>query len=83
VIYINEVVKVRSNWDNNIAWDVSLNPAFTKDIRDRELEEQMQKEAEEKAARERESIDNDMQQQQNNMFQPGNSSPGSVQPIRR
>jgi hypothetical protein len=83
VIYINEVVKVRSNWDNNIAWDVSLNPAFTKDIRDRELEEQMQKEAEEKAARERESIDSDMQQQQNNMFQPGNSSPGSVQPIRR
>ncbi len=83
VVYINEVVKVRSNWDSNLAWDLTIDPDFIKNIRDLELEEQMRKEAEEKAAREQNLDNQDMQQQQNNMFQPGSASPGSVQPIRR
>lgn len=83
IVYINEVVKVRSNWDSNLAWDLTPDPDYTKNIRDLELEEQMRKEAEEKAAREQDMDNQNLQQQQNNMFQPGSGSPGSVQPIRR
>jgi hypothetical protein len=82
VAYINEVIKVRSNWDNNLSWDLKPDPTFTKDIRDRELEEQLRKEAEEKARQESEQQFN-TGQQQNNMFQPGGQSPGSMQPTRR
>lgn len=81
VAYINEVIKVRSNWDNNLKWRLEPDPTFTKDIRDRELEEQMRKEAEEKARQEREQQFNTGQQQEN-MFQPGGTSPGSMQPMR-
>ncbi|MCA1760092.1 MAG: DUF2141 domain-containing protein, partial [Bacteroidales bacterium] len=82
VAYINEVIKVRSNWDNNLSWDLKPDSTFTKDIRDKELEEQLRKEAEEKARQESEQPFN-TGEQQNNMFQPGGQSPGSMQPIRR
>ena len=85
VAYINEVIKVRSNWDSNLSWILEHDPTFTKDIRDRELEEQQRKEAEEKARQEREQeLTPGVQQDQNNMFMPGGTtSPGGVQPIRR
>ena len=82
VAYINEVIKVRSNWDNNLSWDLKPDPTFTKDIRDKELEEQLRKEAEEKARQESEQQFN-TGEQQNNMFQPGGQSPGSMRPERR
>jgi hypothetical protein len=81
VAYINEVIKVRSNWDNNLSWDLKPDPTFTKNIRDKELEEQLRKEAEEKARQESEQQFN-TGQQQNDMFQPGGMSPGSMQPGR-
>lgn len=82
VVYINDVIKVRSNWENNLPWDLTYNPDFVKDIRDRELEEQLRKEAEEEAEREEEELNRGEQQQQNDMFQPGSISPGSLQPSR-
>lgn len=81
VAYINEVIKVRSNWDNNLSWDLKPDPTFTKNIRDKELEEQLRKEAEEKARQESEQQFN-TGQQQNDMFQPGGMAPGSMQPGR-
>lgn len=82
VAYINEVIKVRSNWDNNLIWNLKPDPTFTKNIRDRELEEQLRKEAEEKARKEREQGFN-TGQQQNDMFQQGGMNPGSMQPLER
>lgn len=83
VVYINEVIKVRSNWDSNLNWDLKPDPTFTKNIKDKELEEQLRKEAEEKAKQEQERFNRDEQQQQNDMFQPGGISPGTMQPIGR
>jgi hypothetical protein len=83
VSYINEVIRVRSNWDSNLSWNVEPDPTFTKNIRDREAEEQQRKEAEEKARREREGDYSPEPQQQNDMFRQGGSTPGSMQPIRR
>jgi hypothetical protein len=81
VAYINEVIKVRSNWDSNLSWNLEFDPTFTKNIRDRELEEQQRKEAEEKARQER---DGQLRtpQQQNDMFRQSGSSSGSLQPFR-
>lgn len=78
VAYINEVIKVKSNWDNNISWDLEFDPAFTKNIRDRELEEQKRKEAEEKARQEQNGRLSPSQQQ--NDFNQG-SLPGGMQPF--
>jgi len=77
VAYINEVIKVRSNWVNNINWDLKPDPTFTKNIRDKELEERKRKEAEEKGGEEREQRESPMRQQ-NNMFRPGGFGPGSM-----
>jgi len=82
VVYINEVIKVRSNWENNLPWDLTPDPSFVKNIRDRELEEQLRKEAEEKAEQEEEQNNMNEQQQQDNLFQPGGMSLGSFQPGR-
>lgn len=82
VAYINEVIKVRSNWDNNLTWDMTPDPSFIKNIRDKELEEQLRKEAEEKALQESEQRFNTDPQQQDNRFQPGGMAPGSMQPMR-
>lgn len=71
VAYMNEVIKLRSNWSPTFKWDVTPENNFEKNIVDQELEEQKRKEAEEKARKEQES------EQQNNMFRPGNSSGGS------
>jgi len=78
VAYINEVQKIRSNWTEEISWDLQVDLTYTKNIRDYELEERLRKEAEEKAREERENPQRD--QLQNNMFQGGGS--GSQQ-IRR
>jgi hypothetical protein len=74
VIYINEVIKVRSNWDNNYNWSLKPDKQFVKNIRDKELEEQQRKDALEKARQEKENS----QRQQNNMLQQnrGLSGPG-------
>ena len=77
VLYINEVIKVRSNWDSNIPWQIKADPSFVKDIRDREVEERLRKEAEEKAREEEELERNQAQPRQNDMLRPGGISPGS------
>ena len=53
VAYHNEVIKVRSNWDNEINWTIDENPKFIKNIIDAELEAQKRKEEEEKAQQQR------------------------------
>ena len=80
VAYINEVIKVRSNWDSNLSWNLEIDPTFTKNIRDRELEEQQRKEAEEKARQGREGQLRTPQQQNDMLRQRGSS--GSLQPFR-
>ena len=79
VAYVNEIIKVRSNWDKEISWDLELDLTFTKNIRDKELEEQKRKEAEEKARNERENPQR--QKMQNNMMQGGGTGGGNI--IRR
>ncbi len=74
VAYINEVVRVRSNWDNNLKWNLKTDLTFTKNIRDRELEEQQRKEAEKKAREAREQELN-TGQPQDGMFQNPGMSP--------
>ncbi len=54
VIYLNQVHKVRSNWDESLIWDVKPDQSFVKNIRDLEQEEKARKEAEEKAKKEKE-----------------------------
>jgi hypothetical protein len=54
VLYINEVVKVRSNWEKEFNWDLKPDLTFVKKIRDLEEEERLRKEAEEKAKNEKE-----------------------------
>jgi len=82
VAYINNVVKVRSNWEEEISWDLTIDLTFTKNIRDLELEEQQRKAAEKKALEEKENPQR--QQMQNNMFQGGgNTGSGGSNIIRR
>ncbi|MDB4584364.1 Ig-like domain-containing protein, partial [Draconibacterium sp.] len=69
VAYVNEVQKIRSNWTEEINWDLKVDLTYTKNIRDYELEEQQRKEAEEKARKERENPQRE--QLQNNMIQRG------------
>ncbi len=75
VAYVNEVHKVRSNWDEEVRWDVTPDPTFVKNIRDLELEEKLRKEAEKKAREEAEQQNNPGQNQ--NMFQGGGSGSGT------
>ena len=50
VTYLNEVVKVKGNWEIEIpSVDLTPNPGFVKNIRDLEEEERLRKEAEKKA----------------------------------
>lgn len=69
VYYWNNIIKVRSNWDNSVNWDLTPDPTFVKKIIDEELEEQKRKEAEEKAKREAENE----RRQQNNLLQGSGS----------
>lgn len=82
VAYINEVQKVKSNWDVELPWDLIPDLTFYKNVRDLELEEQKRKEAEEKARQEKEGNLN-QGGQQNNMFQQGGNSSGAGTQIRR
>ena len=77
VTYINEVIKVRSNWDNNIKWDLTEDVQFIKNIVDKELEKQKRKEEEERAKKAREE-ENRPVQQENNLFGPGGFGPGAM-----
>ncbi len=62
VLYINEVVKVKSNWENEYSWDLKPDLTFIKNVRDFEEEERLRKEAEEKARKEKEQRENPQQQ---------------------
>ncbi|HKI89549.1 MAG TPA: Ig-like domain-containing protein [Draconibacterium sp.] len=70
VSYINEVLKVRSNWDSVLPLDLKPEATFYKNIIDKELLEQQRKAAEEKAKKEREQENKPQQQQDggSNMF---------------
>ncbi|PIF05180.1 MAG: hypothetical protein CSA36_07990 [Draconibacterium sp.] len=70
VTYINEVIKIRSNWESSYNWMLTSENTFVKKIRDLEVEEQKRKEAEEKARKERER-ENQPQQMQNVIQQGG------------
>ena len=66
VAYINEVIKLRSNWSETHKWDVTPDNTFEKNIIDKEAEEKKRKEALDKARKEKRDG------QQNSMFRPGN-----------
>lgn len=72
VSYVNEVHKVRSNFEEEILWNVSPNPTYVKNIRDPEQEEKARKEAEDKARKEKEQQNNPQQIQ--NLIQGGGSN---------
>ncbi len=72
VTYINNVVKVRSNWEIEIPYDLTPNKSFIKKIRDLEEEEKQRKEAEEKARKEKEK-ETKPEQMQNFMQGSGGS----------
>ncbi|GAB1451592.1 Ig-like domain-containing protein [Draconibacterium sp.] len=72
VLYINEVVKVRSNWEKEYNWDLKPDVTFVKKIRDIEEEEKQRKEAEEKARKEQEQGESPQQMQ--NLMQGGGGS---------
>ncbi len=71
VAYVQEVIKIRSNWSESYAWDLTPDKAFSKNIRDLELEAKKRKEAAEKAKKERES------ESKSSPFKPGNTGAGS------
>ncbi len=72
VLYINEVVKVRSNWEKEYNWDLKPDLTFVKNVRDIEEEEKQRKEAEEKARKEQEQGESPQQMQ--NLMQGGGGS---------
>lgn len=72
VTYINEVLKVKSNWEKEMTWDLKPDITFVKNIRDFEEEEKQRKEAEEKARKEKEKGQSSEQMQ--NFMQGGGSS---------
>lgn len=72
VSYINEVIKVRSNWEIEITRDLKPDKTFVKKIRDLEEEEKQRKEEEEKARKEKEQ-ENSPQQMQNPLQGTGGS----------
>jgi hypothetical protein len=51
---MNQIHKVRSNWEESLVWDVKPDHSFVKNIRDFEQEEKARKEAEEKAKKAKE-----------------------------
>jgi len=67
VSYLNELIKLRSNWSEKRIWDVTPNPEFVKKIIDQEAEEQKRKAEQEKARKEKEN------DRKNSNFSPGNS----------
>jgi hypothetical protein len=76
VAYVNKIQKVRSNWTEEVSWDLTVDLTFVKNIRDLELEEKKRKEAEEKAREERENPQR--RQMQNSRMQGGGSGGGNI-----
>ncbi len=72
VSYVNEVLKVKSNWEKEISWDLKPDITFVKKIRDLEEEEKQRKEAEEKARKAKEKGESPEQMQ--NFMQGGGGS---------
>jgi uncharacterized protein (DUF2141 family) len=56
VAYLPEIIKVRSNWDNQRLWDLKPDPRFVKSLIDREELELQQKKQKEQERQERESV---------------------------
>lgn len=79
--YENEVIKVRSNWDKELIWDMKRDNSFVKNIRDLELEERQRKAAEKKAREEKENPKRP-QNGLNNMMQGGGNVHGGTDIIR-
>ncbi len=52
--YLPEIVKVRSNWDNQYEWDLKPDPTFRKVLIDKEEEEKKRKEMQEQQRRDAE-----------------------------
>jgi hypothetical protein len=75
-MYINQVHKVRSNWEETLDWDLTPDDKFIKKIRDLEEEEKKRKAAEEKAKKERE--DGDKQERQNFIQGSGSGTGSSI-----
>ncbi|QIA06767.1 Ig-like domain-containing protein [Draconibacterium halophilum] len=73
VAYVQEVIKLRSNWSESHSWDLTPDPMFSKNIRDIEEEERKRKEALEKQQKEEE------EQRNNSMLRPGSSGSGGFQ----
>nr|WP_319510844.1 Ig-like domain-containing domain [uncultured Draconibacterium sp.] len=73
VAYVQEVIKLRSNWSESHNWDLTPDPLFSKNIRDKEEEERKRKEALEKQQKEEE------EERNNSMFRPGTSGSGGFQ----
>ena len=74
--YENEVIKVRSNWDKELLWNMKPDNSFIKNIRDLELEEQKRKAAEKKAREEKENPKRPANNL-NNMMQGGGNIRGT------
>ena len=72
VAYVNFVHKVRSNFDEEISWDVKPDPTFVKNVRDLEEEEKQRKAAEEKARKEKE--EENRTQPMQNLIQGGGTN---------
>lgn len=72
VAYVNEVIKLRSNWSQEHRWDVYYNPAFVKNIVDKEELEKKRKAAAEKALREK------REQEKSSPFRSGTKDGGSM-----
>jgi len=73
VMYINEIIKVRGNWDSTFSWDLKTDNNFVKNIRDLEQEEKERKEKEEKARKEKEGEKVPVQRQN---LMPGSEGSG-------
>ncbi len=73
VAYLPEIIKVRSNWDKQIEWDLKPDPTFRKNLIDKEEEElrlkKLKEQQQKDKKKERESPDDSYEQQFGN---PGN-----------
>lgn len=67
VAYVQEIIKLRPNWNEKYSWNLKPDPVFRKKIIDKEVEEQKRQEAEEKARKEKEA------QQKTSPFKKGSS----------
>lgn len=83
IAYLNEVVKVRSNFDTKFIWDLDIDFTFKKNIRDLELEERKRKEEEERLRKERENPEREPLQNNNMLDGTGVGTGGQGEIFRR